>query len=758
MADDTATKELILVLTKYGIILTVLIGWILLGISMGIPKKVVDSVEGELSYTENELSNFDPTVLFCGPGDLSQNMTASVQGVSLGELNENINVNTINTDEPVLPDATVTSCSDEKILNRCSDYTGPELFSYISRQWHPPSSPDESSIDEFCGEGNFFNSNENWCDNSNNYTDISSDLSNSNYRNKIMRHCCQEKTSQSSFSTFKFVTYLIITVPLFSAIAYKVLKHTYIKSQTPRDVLTQKTKEGFTYVASRLGKKSKFLFLFIFIYFVILPIGRWFMVSMSCPVNVVNAQQCGRPCDSNEDCSSLHGNCGYCVGGECSNPSFHGAFGSSFELADISIDVCSETVDSAKLLPGQVIQVNDTANPFTMTIPPIYESGVKPEFNNFVELEDTPTQSSNITCTDGHKTMNGLRGMLEQQDLNSQEDAHNKLFINGTVEGSNSFPCSEIVIPSTSKNLIEGALQDPNLGSEINSLGDSSFHSEWTQEFELKRITCAEQNGLCYMKDYPCSINDVPIPLKYLDGGLPQLTIGSLNQTGCQQAAYPCTPDTSNTCSDYGEECAAREECLYVDGQCVNACTTLEHDGTYLKEGKGLCKSVTWNTTNTYGGSPTWVEDSSGTDYRCIPADKWMSGGSSDPGYASSPLLNDAVYTYDSTNGFTSQCTHIPRVPQVPDAGSVEPTIYVAWSSSIPEGSDYKLCSEGSSSLTGGPGEQWAGSCPSSYELIPGVITYLDSGNTRLEDVYATCCYQPYATDDLVGTAEVQTP
>ena len=113
------------------------------------------------------------------------------------------------------------------------------------------------------------------------------------------------------------------------------------------------------------------------------------------------------------------------------------------------------------------------------------------------------------------------------------------------------------------------------------------------------------------------------------------------------------------------------------------------------------------------------------------------------------------MYTYDSTNGFTNQCTHIPRVPQVPAAGGVEPPIYVAWSSSIPEGSDYKLCSEGSSSLTG---EQWVGSCPSSYELIPGVITYLDSGNTRLEDVYATCCYPPYETVDLVGTAAVQTP
>ena len=758
MADDTGFKEGILTLTKYSLVFLFILAWVLVGVSLGVKKRieqVIDDSSADFEFTPQNVSNFNPDVLFCGPGSLSENAEASVSGVSLGSIHADLNLGAIvDTSAPPENVASVTSCPGEQVLNRCEEYTIPYLFDLIGR-----SEGSDDSKNDFCPGDKQYADYETWCDS----THVLTSTNDSNQRNKLIRKCCKDPPGDDSlFDITKVILYLLITTPILVVTVYKVLQQTYLKSKDVKNSAQQS--RGFVYLAELVSPYSKYIYFLLILLLVIIPLGKWFMIAISCPSedSRFDSGKCGVPCSQDSDCTTLHGNCGYCITDSqnvstCQNPSFVDAFGSSFELAELDLGLCEADLENSKLLPGQVIHINDTANPFTVTIPPdavtlpedATDVTLKPEFNNFVNLQSSTV--SNGRCPGNSLNIPGLRGTLSEQDLDIEDEPHNKVYINGTVEGSNSNPCSEIVIPSATRNLIEGAL-DALSTTEVSQLGDTAFHNSWSQEFELKRITCAEQNGRCYMKDYPCSLNDVPIPLKHLDGGLQELTIGELSQEGCKRAAYPCRPQVQDSCSEHDgipDNCIA--PCIYDNGSCVRACTTIKQldvDGTHtqLVEGKGVCKSVKWESDN-------WLsDDSEDSEYRCIDPDNWNS--TLNHMKEDNTPLPAATYTYSPQNGFTSQCTHTPRFPQRDDLANEPEDTYVFWETSLPYGSDYKLCTESSDNQTDWEGE---GSCPDSYSILPGMSTYLDSDDTTIEQIRESCCYQQYATSDLVGEAEVIT-
>ncbi len=758
MADDTGFKEGILTLTKYSMVFLFILAWALAGVSLGVKKRVeqvIDDSSFGVELTPQNVSNFNPDVLFCGPGSLRENAEASVSGMSLGSIHSNLNLGAIvDTSAPPENVASVSSCPGEQVLNRCEEYDIPDLFGLIGRY-----EGSDDSKNDFCPGDKQYADYETWCDS----THVFPSPNDSNKRNKLIRKCCKDPPGDDSlFDITKVILYLLITTPILVVAVYKVLQQTYLKSKDVKSKAQQS--RGFVYLAELVSPYSKYIYLLLILLLVILPLGRWFMIAISCPSedSRFDSGKCGQPCSQDSDCTTLHGNCGYCITDSqnvstCQNPSFVDAFGSSFELAELDLGLCRTDLENSKLLPGQVIHINDTANPFTVTIPQdavtlpedATDVTLKPEFNNFVNLQSSTV--SNERCSGNSLNIPGLRGTLSEQDLDVEDEPHNKVYINGTVEGSNSNPCSEIVIPSASRNLIEGAM-DALPTTVVSELGDMAFHNSWSQEFELKRITCAEQNGRCYMKDYPCSLNDVPIPLKHLDGGLQELTVGELSGEGCKRAVYPCRPQDPGICSEYEydeDACNADDNCIYDhdNGSCVRSCTTIQQfdvDGTQtqLVEGKGVCKSVKWESDN-------WLsDDSDDPEYRCINPSNWSSDMMD-----GLPLPN-ATYTYSPQNGFTSQCTHTPRFPQMDNVAN-EPDTYVFWETSLPEGSDYKLCDESSAN----PETEWLGenSCPDSYSILPGMSTYLDTDDTTIEQIRESCCYQQYDTSELVGEAEVIT-
>ncbi len=735
MADDTSMKESILMVAKWVIIGILIIVWILSGISLGIKGRVEEAVhesDADFEFTPQNLADFNPEVLFCGPGSLSENAEDSVSGISLGSIQANFNLGAITDTTPTPPPTPSTrTCSDGKVLNRCSDYHISTLFSLIGMGSDSIDSSDSKS--DFCPGNKVYDDDETWCDS----THVQNDGTPINMRNKLFRKCCKKPPGDDSlFDVTKIILYLVISIPLVLIAVYKILKQTYIKTEGVRD--TAKEKLGFVYLANKLSHYSKYIYISLFIVFIIIPIGKWFMIAISCPSEEpeFDSGKCGQPCSQESDCLTLHGNCGYCVTDSqnvstCQNPSFVDSFGSSFELADLDLGICQEDLEGSKLLPGQVIHINDTINPFTVTIP--QNPDLKPEFNNFVNLE--PTTIENPRCPNGIVTIPGLQGPLSEQDLDVEDEPHNKVYINGTVEGTNSNPCNEIVIPSEARSLIEGAIQaniaDPTADPTISNLGDIEFHNAWSLEFEVNRVACAEQNGRCYMKNYPCSLNnDVPIPLKHLEGGLPDLTLGELSEQGCKRAAYPCQPEEAGSCATYDNEtdCNNDDNCIYDtdtdNGRCVRACTTLEQDNNNLIEGKGICRPVRWQSN--------WISDDSDTpEFRCMSESNWSDGsmsGKSIPGAS----YNDDFY---GTSGSESQCTHTPRFPQI-DTTEDSSTTYVIWQTTLSENSGYTMCDEDPSQAHS---SNWTGECPTGQPLLSG-NAYLDRADTTLEQIQASCC------------------
>ena len=125
MADDTSMKESILMVAKWVIIGMLIIVWILSGISLGIKGRVEEAVhesDGEFEFTPQNLADFNPEVLFCGPGSVSENLRDSVSGISLGSIQADFNLGAITDTTPTPPPTPSTrTCSDGKVLNQCSD-------------------------------------------------------------------------------------------------------------------------------------------------------------------------------------------------------------------------------------------------------------------------------------------------------------------------------------------------------------------------------------------------------------------------------------------------------------------------------------------------------------------------------------------------------------------------------------------------------------------------------------------------------------
>jgi len=113
---------------------------------------------------------------------------------------------------------------------------------------------------------------------------------------------------------------------------------------------------------------------------------------------------------------------------------------------------------------------------------------------------------------------------------------------------------------------------------ENNAGNISTIDGSWINQFELKRVECADKMGQCYMDNYICETEyGVGIPLKKLEHPRPnEYTIGEFTDIGCQKAMYPCTD---------------------LDSPCLS----LDYDDNgYLTEtiDGGYCKQVQWHTGN----------------------------------------------------------------------------------------------------------------------------------------------------------------
>ena len=239
MADDTGFKEGILTLTKYSLVFLFILAWALVGVSLGVKKRieqVIDDSSADFEFTPQNVSNFNPDVMFCGPGSLSENAEASVSGISLGSIHSNLNLGAIvDTSAPPENVASVTSCPGEQVLNRCEEYTIPILFGLIGKVYEGAESDD--SKNDFCPGDKQYADYETWCDSTHVLTSLDDSLDDSNQRNKLIRKCCKDPPGDDSlFDITKVILYLLITTPILVVAVYKVLQQTYLKSKDVKNL------------------------------------------------------------------------------------------------------------------------------------------------------------------------------------------------------------------------------------------------------------------------------------------------------------------------------------------------------------------------------------------------------------------------------------------------------------------------------------------------------------------------------------------
>jgi len=298
-----------------------------------------------------------------------------------------------------------------------------------------------------------------------------------------------------------------------------------------------------------------------------------------------------------------------------------------------------------KFYPRQELIINDTSEPIRVRIPkpkitgdPIPGDpipGFNYELNNYILLEEnhedlsincnnliTDPNADNNTkkkicndnfncqfdgsncvattdCLNNRYLLPTIESLNDIQDVNSDLDLHNKVIRIGIdfnpdgSQGDNIYPCNDVVIPRVNKELALGTIQSNT------PLNDDNMNT-WINEFELKRIECADKMGQCYMDDYVCETKlGVPIPLKNLNHPVPnEYTIGELDNNGCSKSLYPCSD---------------------VEQPCV----TLEMEGEYLveKQDGGICKKVHWDNNNWVTADASTAASDIPIYNKCIPRD-----------------------------------------------------------------------------------------------------------------------------------------
>ena len=303
-----------------------------------------------------------------------------------------------------------------------------------------------------------------------------------------------------------------------------------------------------------------------------------------------------------------------------------------------------------------------------------------------------------------------MDGPLEEQNLDNRNLLHNKVYREGPESGVNAWPCTNIVISNANRSILKNKMESVS-DRNISIMGDNIFHKTWANEFELNRIECADQGGQCYMKDYPCeTAQGTPIPLKYIESGLQELTIGSLSEQGCRRAVYPCSPPEDGVESD---------------------CTILKLDDGYLIEEQsvdsdstkgGTCKQVEWFNDQ-------WYESSEG-EYKCIPKTLINNDTIDNSDTLEGAQVADWVATAPAGGDITSQCMHVGRFPNIVQEGEPvgnQDEVIFRWYAE-PNGG-YSLCT--SSDLL-------CSELDPPKDLLTGLHTYLPNLPGSFE---TNCCY-----------------
>ena len=283
-----------------------------------------------------------------------------------------------------------------------------------------------------------------------------------------------------------------------------------------------------------------------------------------------------------------------------------------------------------KFYPRQELSINDTNSPFRARLPnPKDITGFNYKLNNYLVLkQDTDDSSANCSTLADKDTCNEnlncsyengscvakecpnplggnplpnryllpkFSGLNSVQNTTSELDLHNKVIRSGIDHGNsndNIYPCNDVVISYSDKS---GAKSD----LENNAGNISTINGSWINQFELKRVECADKMGQCYMDDYICETEyGVGIPLKKLEHPRPkEYTIGEFTDIGCQKAMYPCTD---------------------LDSPCLS----LDYDDNgYLTETTdgGYCKQVQWHSGNWQIPDPTIDSNLYPPSNKCVP-------------------------------------------------------------------------------------------------------------------------------------------
>ena len=622
-------------------------------------------------------------------------------------------------------------CQTNTVNNYCDIYDTDFLSGLIGRDDNIL-----SSKNDFCNSPDIYTDSNTWCG-----TKEWSiyDESRVTLRDNIKRHCCDKVEVVSNFNFIGFILYILTTGVIILIIVTKLFKsiNKFKKEDNGLKELLTEEDNGFKELFTKVASFKSILATILVIYVLVIPGLRYILLSFKCSSDT-SGGLCNKPCVTTDDCNSLHGVCGYCINNICTKLTEDSLRldGDDFHLNKVSLTICPENLSNdhygeynGKFLPRQIIHVNDTLSsvsdtssvdsggPFVAGLPiPSYtkndnEYMVDTKFNNFIQLNtynaevgDGPSLTS---CgVGGRLQLPEIDGPLEGQNLDNENVLHNKVYREGPDVGENSWPCSDIVIPIESKNILKNKL---DLGiHDIDSIGDTQFNNIWANEFELNRIECAEQHGQCYMKNYPCETsNGTPIPLKYIESGIPYLTIGSLSNPGCQNAVYPCSEEALD------QSCTSLE----LSGEPDNYLIEVEHGG--------ICKKVVWETNR-------WIEVNASSElgeYKCFPTNPETPVDVSLPHFTGATLA-DWVSNWDpdTNNNITSQCSHVGRFPSNSfefnrPVENDDNSVIFRWFAK-PD-SEYALCSELPENT-----------CVSGTTLKSGFNTYNVSS-----DGISECCY-----------------
>jgi hypothetical protein len=527
----------------------------------------------------------------------------------------------------------------------------------------------------------------------------------------LRTHCCEPIDFNSNINYMGLVIYLVVTAPIVFLLIQKIFEVFIRYDKFKRTEYSSQYYDYFSFISKRF---SKYLAIFLILYYMILPMFRFFFVSISCDNTEFSRNSiCEARCNQDDDCVSLHGECSSCINGLCRDPNFVDE-DSMINVRDIDLRVCVPGGNTPpNIMYGQPIIFEDTSRPFSSQfLEPIGNESmhgfvpVTPVTGVASACENNQSKTScnlNIDCewtsgSCGQFCQSGnlydvgtLSGELIIQDTDTNLNVTNRVYSDGVAEGENLFPCSDTVIPSYIRNTLSTLLDE---SVTVSSISNQAGLSDSINEYELNRIECAEYNGACYMDQYPCQTNTgEPIPLKYLDSGLQDLTIGSFTQGGCSKAMYPC--DIEN-----GSECIA----------------LTQDDSGNLIEGEGVCTQVEWSTN-------TWVSSSDSGEYKCLPEGVTLGN----------ETIENSEYTSDVTQ---SQCTSLERYPQELYQG---PALF-RWSPTTEDGE--QLCETYTAADT---------LCESDQVLATGLYFYNESD--QINTIKEKCCFQNPISDNTHDVA-----